>query len=128
MIILSIYAMVVWSLAAAFRRTWKGYAFVAAGAAFVLPLVDPLVYLVWWWLGEKPTWVFPFLYAYAALLAVMGTFLASLPKKHAGRRCVRCGYDLAGNVTGACPECGREIDRPRRVSPRALHRSVTETR
>jgi hypothetical protein len=22
-------------------------------------------------------------------------------------RCVECGYDLAGNTTGACPECGQ---------------------
>ncbi len=24
-------------------------------------------------------------------------------------RCVRCGYDLAGNVSGVCPECGDSI-------------------
>lgn len=23
--------------------------------------------------------------------------------------CPRCGYDLTGNVSGTCPECGREI-------------------
>ncbi len=23
--------------------------------------------------------------------------------------CVKCGYDLTGNVTGVCPECGSEI-------------------
>ncbi len=26
-----------------------------------------------------------------------------------GRRCGRCGYDLTGNVSGMCPECGWEI-------------------
>jgi hypothetical protein len=26
-----------------------------------------------------------------------------------GRSCRKCGYDLTGNVTGRCPECGQEI-------------------
>jgi len=25
--------------------------------------------------------------------------------------CVNCGYDLTGNVTGTCPECGRPLQR-----------------
>lgn len=24
-------------------------------------------------------------------------------------RCIRCGYDLTGNVTGVCPECGMQL-------------------
>lgn len=28
-----------------------------------------------------------------------------------GVHCVGCGYDLTGNVSGICPECGRPIDR-----------------
>lgn len=24
--------------------------------------------------------------------------------------CIRCGYDLTGNVSGECPECGRKVD------------------
>ena len=26
--------------------------------------------------------------------------------------CTKCGYDLTGNVTGTCPECGTEIESP----------------
>ncbi len=26
--------------------------------------------------------------------------------------CVPCGYDLTGNVSGACPECGTTIEQP----------------
>jgi len=26
--------------------------------------------------------------------------------------CVRCAYDLTGNVSGVCPECGTKIERP----------------
>ena len=28
-------------------------------------------------------------------------------------RCARCGYDLTGNVSGACPECGTPIPKGR---------------
>jgi len=27
----------------------------------------------------------------------------------AGDRCARCGYDLTGNVSGTCPECGMPL-------------------
>ena len=26
--------------------------------------------------------------------------------------CWKCGYDLTGNVSGVCPECGLRIERP----------------
>jgi len=26
--------------------------------------------------------------------------------------CARCGYDLTGNVSGVCPECGHGVDQP----------------
>jgi hypothetical protein len=28
---------------------------------------------------------------------------------HRGPHCRRCGYDLTGNVSGACPECGTPV-------------------
>lgn len=109
MILLSLYALVVWWVAAKHRRTWKAFVFTAAGGAFVLPLVDPLVYLVWWMMGEKPVWLFPFMYAYAAVLLVVGCMLSVLPRGPRGVPCQACGYDLTGNATGLCPECGREV-------------------
>ena len=27
-------------------------------------------------------------------------------EREANGQCVRCGYDLTGNVSGVCPECG----------------------
>jgi hypothetical protein len=27
-------------------------------------------------------------------------------------RCLNCGYDLTGNVSGVCPECGIEVKQP----------------
>ncbi len=29
---------------------------------------------------------------------------------HGEESCARCGYDLTGNVSGRCPECGRTLD------------------
>ena len=31
--------------------------------------------------------------------------------------CQHCGYDLTGNVSGVCPECGTEIETNRTTSP-----------
>ena len=31
---------------------------------------------------------------------------AELLERHKRGLCLRCGYDLAGNVSGVCPECG----------------------
>lgn len=30
----------------------------------------------------------------------------------AGRYCPACDYDLTGNLSGVCPECGRPVSRP----------------
>jgi hypothetical protein len=35
-------------------------------------------------------------------------------RRHRRRKrglCLKCGYDLTGNVTGVCPECGAEISK-----------------
>jgi hypothetical protein len=32
-------------------------------------------------------------------------------------RCQKCGYDLTGNVSGRCPECGTEVGASRATSP-----------
>jgi rubrerythrin len=32
-----------------------------------------------------------------------------LRKQHV---CYHCGYDLTGNVSGICPECGMSVDPP----------------
>src|SRR5436190_1201662 len=32
-------------------------------------------------------------------------------RRKAARRCRRCDYNLTGNVSGVCPECGRSVKR-----------------
>ena len=34
-----------------------------------------------------------------------------LRRRHDSGRCRMCGYNLTGNLTGVCPECGRPVDK-----------------
>jgi hypothetical protein len=46
------------------------------------------------------------------LLHVVGR-RASLKMRFTRRPvCLCCGYDLTGNISGRCPECGRAVDGP----------------
>ena len=59
---------------------------------------------------------------HAAILAAMFVFVALLhrigrreslrARFDAGPRCPRCCYDLTGNVSGRCPECGTDVAPP----------------
>jgi hypothetical protein len=51
--------------------------------------------------------------------AIVGGLLAaasSWPKRRPPGTC-RCGYDLTGNVSGTCPECGRRMGIVKRGEP-----------
>lgn len=54
-----------------------------------------------------PLWIPLALFATPPAFALWSTRLRRL-RIEAGR-CPRCGYDLAGNTTGVCPECGNKI-------------------
>ena len=45
----------------------------------------------WWWWGKRT-----------------GRWLRRRDALRAAGRCPTCGYDLTGNVSGVCPECGKE--------------------
>ena len=51
-----------------------------------------------------PTWMF-------LIAGLLPTYLAwrRLHRKYPPGRCQCCGYDLTGNVTGKCSECGTSI-------------------
>ncbi len=56
-----------------------------------------------------PVWLFLVLFAVYPV-----TFLLYTPRRRRRQRleqglCVRCGYDLRGNASGQCPECGCEV-------------------
>ena len=52
--------------------------------------------------------------AFVVLVGVLGAVTAAqrhdeaIHELKARGRCLACGYDLAGNVSGVCPECGCE--------------------
>jgi len=54
----------------------------------------------------------PFVYLGAPIFLLSGLLVWSflLPNVHdASNACYKCGYDLTGNVSGRCPECGVPI-------------------
>lgn len=109
--------LLVGSLAGA--REWTS---LSIGIACGSQLVGALV------LGLGMTWVdprsAPFDHAVAGMLGggVVGIILAEILQQMASRSrrpidgtpCSRCGYNLRGNVTGTCPECGTPCD-PQRL-------------
>jgi hypothetical protein len=73
--------------------------------------------------GSGPEWFYIPLWIVAAITACIGLHVWPLPRSGWGGsgRC-DCGYDLAGNLSGRCPECGRGCPpatmRQRRATPR----------
>jgi hypothetical protein len=58
-----------------------------------------------------PLWLMCLLFAAYPTIA----FIRGPVRRYRRRRkglCIRCGYDLTGNVSGTCPECGTEVQRP----------------
>jgi hypothetical protein len=107
-VIFVIYAAVVWSAAYFLRRRMSGLVI-----ALLCPI--PIVLGAWglWRLllsgQEVPTHllvVFPS--AYAALVAAGAWMFVAQPRLPKAW-CRRCRYDLAGNLSGVCPECGLPI-------------------
>jgi hypothetical protein len=57
-----------------------------------------------------PVWPFALPWAILpALWTVRRIRCARRNRRHARGLCRSCGYDLAGNVSGVCPECGRDV-------------------
>lgn len=60
-----------------------------------------------WIAASFCAWYAPFLICTVLVLSER-----QLSRRHrwaALHRCLRCGYDLRGNVSGICPECGKPI-------------------
>ncbi len=58
--------------------------------------------LTWVWIALMTGYSFTYLYC-----AKYRTVFLQLLKSES--RCVHCGYNLTGNTSGTCPECGSEI-------------------
>lgn len=58
-----------------------------------------------------PAWtLFLLLSAYPMIAFIRGPMRRYRRRKRG--QCLGCGYSLEGNVTGVCPECGTEAERP----------------
>jgi hypothetical protein len=59
--------------------------------------------------------------AFALPPIIWGTLRFRARRRMLNSRCVRCGYALAGNVSGTCPECGTRVTAPpRKLTQKAV--------
>jgi hypothetical protein len=56
-----------------------------------------------WWSFYLPLWI-PLV-----VVAVPTAFLWHRDRRMPPGHCQKCGYDLTGNVSGVCPECGTAV-------------------
>jgi len=57
-----------------------------------------------------PFWL-PTIFFGMVLLCGQAWRLFARDRRRAEGRCLACGYDLTGNVTGVCSECGQQVER-----------------
>lgn len=57
-----------------------------------------------WWFVAALFWAYPI------VVFIRGPVRRFHRKRR--NRCLKCAYDLTGNVSGVCPECGERIQRP----------------
>ena len=87
----------------------KGWAFAKRQTA--APMVR-----FWWirilrpipsaWAVIVPLWIPP------VVLAIPTYILWRRDRRYPPGHCQECGYNLTGNVSGVCPECGTKIESP----------------
>jgi hypothetical protein len=67
------------------------------------------------WAIALPIWALSFLFfAYPIVALIRGPLRRWCRRR--GCLCIGCGYDLTGNVSGACPECGSPVSEDRHSS------------
>ena len=110
-----VYAVLVWYLAARWRRQWLGLLVAIGGVAGVA-----FVAFLHWRLSEWTNRgiyievLQVLLYPYGVVVGAVALFIAALPRSPRMARCAYCGYDLHGlSAVGPsgliCPECGRRV-------------------
>lgn len=117
------YAVAVWLLVFRARRSLPGLGVLAMGIGGLVGLAYLHVCLNRWTDGRIYLPVLQaILYPYIALVAVIGSYLWCFPPRIrgvVGRRCLRCGYDMAGlSFQAACPECGAAREAPAQTTAR----------
>lgn len=104
-------------------KRWWQLSLVYSGTMFAVPYLimtlDKSVSLVN--LNNRPWLLVALLLLNSAIipLALAGAWLASKRRRRQNvcrefQLCLTCGYDLTGNESGFCPECGKPIERASR--------------
>lgn len=107
------FALLVWLMAARFRR--EPVSFAVVGAALVLLIGVNILHtkIKEWTQGEIHLPVLrSLMYPYTGFVAGVGLYIACLPKRNKVG-CGACGYDLTGLMRAdgwcRCPECGAMV-------------------
>lgn len=105
----------------ALRRSWRFWlATIAFSMVHACIMLTVLVVGIPWVSGYLPKWLEAALLSAAVGLGIGFTFqylwrkpVQGMLREHllaAGVPiCIACGYDLRGNTSGICPECGKQI-------------------
>jgi hypothetical protein len=86
--------------------------FEAQGVSPTVFQSGPMKYVsvLWSRTAQIPLWLLCVLAAGACVLLAYLERIARRRQRLSSGCCVRCGYNLTGNVSGVCPECGRKVD------------------
>lgn len=85
----------------------------------------PLVWTAEFYVATRPRGVTLPLWAPFAVLTLLA--IALWRREYPAGHCPACGYDLTGNVSGLCPECGRPAPAPPAPAPPAPGESPDKT-
>ena len=88
------------------RRSWGG-----CGFSRVHFYRQPQnVYSSTWYGAYCPSWLLAILFAAYPTIAFIRKPLRRRRERRRKGLCLTCGYDLTGNVSGVCPECGTKVE------------------
>lgn len=94
---------VIAAMSVAIVLTGHGHTFVETAQTFVQVFLVLSVILAFCWAVVLIMWYF---------MALPGKTIRGWRDRRrlAEGQCLLCGYDLTGNVSGVCPECGRSVE------------------
>ncbi|MDX2116178.1 MAG: hypothetical protein SFZ24_11260 [Planctomycetota bacterium] len=110
-----LYAMLIWLVVHAFRRRWPAFLVLALS----VPVAFGAVEAVNIYFDKRNSMLWFIASSYELLILGVGLVIALQPRhRRRGLPCRRCRYDVTGNTTGLCPECGLIINPYTPVPPR----------
>lgn len=112
----------------AFCLLASGYALFAMSFGWLLVLLgSSIMALAYWEAGVLEMFAVYWLWAPPMAIGFAVVFRASLtmrPSLFADHECQTCGYDLTGNISGVCPECGENIPSDKELQEKSTDRRL----